>query len=246
MSDTQHSLAKRLKYTWLHPRYLASRAMLQTMIKLAPHAHGHLLDVGCGVKPYYELFQPYITNYLGIDVPHSMHGTQSIDVGATALQLPFQDGMFDTVLSTEVMEHVPEPHQMLAEIARVLRPDGTLILTIPFHEPLHELPYDFYRYTHLGLQHLLREHGFTIRQEYQRGGPFIVVGYLLSSFIYRRFGATGYPKALQPRPIAGVIAVAICAFIQALAAWADQMIPDQFDTLGFSIVATRSTRSSTN
>ena len=76
-------------------------------------------------------------------------------------KIPFSDGEFDYVFSTEVMEHVPEPKEFLNEIYRVLKPGGILIMTVPFMQPLHEEPYDFYRYTKYGLKHLLDNTGFS-------------------------------------------------------------------------------------
>ena len=62
-----------------------------------------------------------------------------------------RDGAFDAVLFTQVLEHVPEPARVLAELHRILRPGGTLYLTAPLVWELHELPHDYYRYTSEGL-----------------------------------------------------------------------------------------------
>ncbi len=66
---------------------------------------------------------------------------------ATAYEIPLEDGSFDTVLMTEVLEHLEEPARGLAEAGRLLRPGGKLILTTPFMWPLHEEPRDFFRYS---------------------------------------------------------------------------------------------------
>ena len=71
--------------------------------------------------------------------------------------LPFDAGSFDTVLCTEVLEHVAEPFRAVNEIARVLRPAGHVILTVPLYFPLHEeAGMNFFRYTPYGLRHLLK------------------------------------------------------------------------------------------
>ncbi len=71
--------------------------------------------------------------------------------------LPFEDGSFEFVLCTEVLEHLHTPHQAIAQMRRVLRPGGTLILTTRFVFPIHDAPHDYFRYTKYGLQHLFRD-----------------------------------------------------------------------------------------
>lgn len=121
-----------------------------------------LLDLGCGQKPYRELYAAYTQKSFGLDVPTTQHGMQAIDVQGRGTELPFIDQAFDLVFCTEVMEHVAEPKRMLQEIHRVLKPGGYLILTTPFLVPVHEAPYDFFRYTPYGLQHLLEQASFCI------------------------------------------------------------------------------------
>ena len=53
---------------------------------------------------------------------------------------------------------------MLGELNRVLTPGGTLWLTAPLFYAEHERPYDYYRYTRYGLEHLLDRAGFTVRE----------------------------------------------------------------------------------
>lgn len=231
------SLKRRLKTTPLHPRYLSNRAIRRALAALAPQASGRLLDVGCGHKPYLSLFKPYISSYTGVDVPLSIHGMASIDAGASALALPFRSAQFETVLATEVMEHVPAPSDMLSEIARVLTPGGVLILSVPFHEPLHELPYDFYRYTHIALTELLEREGLKVEAIERRGGTIAVLCHLLCSFLYRRFGSTGHPNYTRTRPIAGPLVIAVCIVLQLIAVALDPLLNDEFDTIGFVVLA---------
>ena len=68
----------------------------------------------------------------------AMAGTGELDGGGTgsavngdALRLPFADGTFDRVIASEVMEHLPDDRAAAAELARVLRPGGTLAVTVP-------------------------------------------------------------------------------------------------------------------
>ncbi|MCS6880084.1 MAG: methyltransferase domain-containing protein [Oscillochloridaceae bacterium] len=230
-------LTRTLRYSFVHPRAIAHRALYRALVRLAPAAHGTLLDVGCGSRPYAALFAPYVTRHIGVDVPTSMHSNTAVDVMGTALRLPLQSGSCNTVLATEVMEHVSDPRGMLMEIRRVLAPGGVLILSVPLHEPLHELPYDYYRYTDVALRHLLTEQGFLIERIERRGGPIAVVTYLFCAFLYRAYGADGYPARMRMRPLAGPPVVALCAILQMIAAGLDPLILDDFDTLGFVVLA---------
>ncbi len=121
-----------------------------------------LLDLGCGVKPFKKIYSQYCEVSVGIDVPASPHSKTEVDVIYDGKNIPFENNRFDYVLCTEVMEHVPEPAAFLREIHRVMKPDGILIMTTPFLVPLHEEPYDFYRYTKHGIRHLFSHTGFSL------------------------------------------------------------------------------------
>jgi len=120
-----------------------------------------LLDLGCGEKPFLPVYEPYAASVIGIDVASSPHNVQGADLLYDGRHIPFEDGRFDIVFCTEVLEHVPEPSEFLDEIRRVLRPGGVLIMTTPFLVPLHEEPHDYYRYTQHGIRHLLMKSGFS-------------------------------------------------------------------------------------
>ena len=118
-----------------------------------------VLDAGAGDAPYRPLFAH--CEYRTQDWPSSVHdGARSADVVADLRDLPLDDASFDFVLCTEVLEHVSDPLRALQEIRRVLRPGGSVLITVPFVIELHEEPHDFFRYTPHALRHLLVEAGF--------------------------------------------------------------------------------------
>lgn len=121
-----------------------------------------MLDFGCGNKPYKSLFQ--VTEYVGLDTHDSGHDHthDEIDVFYDGKRIPFDDAYFDSVLSSEVFEHVFNLPGVLTEISRVVKPGGHLLITIPFVWEEHEAPYDFARYTSFGITSLLQEAGFEI------------------------------------------------------------------------------------
>ena len=101
-------------------------------------------------------------DYVTVDWAQSPHpGARSVDVVASADDLPFDAGTADGVLFTQVLEHVVDPRSVLAELHRVLRPGGRLFLTAPLVWELHEMPHDYFRYTAPGLEALAREAGFV-------------------------------------------------------------------------------------
>lgn len=119
-----------------------------------------VLDVGCGSMPYRPLFADRVETYTGCDLYPSEEGV----VQCPAEALAFEDASVDGVVCFEVIEHVLDPDAVIGEIARVLKPGGTALVTVPFMFPYHGSPADYYRYTHLGLRHLLEKHGLTVKE----------------------------------------------------------------------------------
>ena len=155
------------------------------------YAKGKLLDVGCGDKPYRRVFQ-HIEDYIGFDRPAGMDVERynqkkrknAIDVHAEADSFPFLDASFDTVLAMQVIEHLPHPKKFFEEVSRVLVQGGYLILTFPLINPLHEEPYDFFRYTEYGINILSNMNGLQVVKTTKMGGGWLTIGYLLQRFCY--------------------------------------------------------------
>lgn len=149
------------------------------------HATGLLLDVGCGDKPHRAAFTK-VSSYIGLDRPSEPYvgspraaaRKAAIDLHGSAEALPFQASSFDTVAAFQLIEHLPEPMSFLRETARVLKPGGKVILTLPLINPVHEAPYDFFRYTPYGMEHLCTKAGLRIIESVPMGGGWLTVGYL--------------------------------------------------------------------
>jgi SAM-dependent methyltransferase len=141
------------------------RKLLRNVVReLGAGLEGRLLDVGCGLQQY-RRYLP-CSSYYGLEWSSSRRPTVVGDV----TRIPFRDGAFDSALCTEVLEHVREPGQCLAEIRRVLKPGGAVLFTVPMTVYTHAEPYDFYRYTEYGLRYLLDKHGFEISTVRRLGG----------------------------------------------------------------------------
>lgn len=153
---------------------LATECLVNRLYQLRHLVTGRVLDIGCSTKPYKPLFSGRFTQYVGVDVPFSDHTKAFIDVFGRGEHLPFRGNAFDTVLMTEVLEHVPEPQMALKEVERVLAPGGTAIVSVPFMYRIHEVPYDFFRYTPYSMKHMAQAAGLQVNQVITRGGYLTV------------------------------------------------------------------------
>lgn len=171
----QDGLAGGLAF-WLRTR--ADLQLLTCTRFLAPRLGrmtGAVLDVGCGEMPFRGLL-PKDVRYTGLDVPaaEDFGMRRHADIVAfDGRHIPFPDDSFDHVLCTEVLEHAEDPVGLLAEIHRVLRPGGTLALTVPFAARVHHAPYDFHRFTRFRLERMLA--GFGDVQVLERGDDLAVI-----------------------------------------------------------------------
>ena len=151
----------------------------------AQFAHGILLDMGCGQKPYAEMVAPYVDTHLGLDHPGSYHQKDWVNIYATAYDAGLSDQCVDTVLCTDVLEHLEEPSGAINEAFRVLRPGGYAIYTVPLYWHLHEEPRDFYRYTQHGLQYLFEKNGFEIVEIRPLTGFIVTFSQQLCYYLWR-------------------------------------------------------------
>src|SRR5580658_2251280 len=182
--------AARVASDWVDLRWSAITSDLK---RAAPFAHGRLLDVGCGDKPYEPIFAPYVDAYVGVEHDATFAKTSASsrgrpDVLYDGKRLPFDDATFDTVLSVEVLEHTPEPQRLLNEMARVLKREGTLILTVPFSFRLHEEPHDYFRYTPYGVREMLANAGLEPVEQSAQGTLWSVIAHKLNWYLASRIG----------------------------------------------------------
>ena len=113
-----------------------------------------------------------------------------------AAAFPMADASVDIVMALEVLEHMPAPQYLLDEAARVLRPGGHLVLTVPFMFGVHDLR-DYYRYTPLGLRTLLEPRGLSLTETVVRGGTFVAATGLVRNLILNAI--VGRPKDWRAR-----------------------------------------------
>lgn len=166
---------------------------------LPRYARGRLADLGCGAVPLYGCYRSLVDTVCCVDWPHSFHDDSHVDVPADLGQpLPLPTAGFDTLLLSDVLEHVPEPALLWREMARLLVPGGHLLLNVPFLYGLHELPHDYARYTETALRRFATAAGFELRELVPVGGSLHVMADLLAKHL-AKLPALGSPlaRALQ-------------------------------------------------
>jgi SAM-dependent methyltransferase len=159
---------------WLHRRglthtlslaaHLTHRRVRRLIEGLPP---GRVLDAGSGRGPHRRALERRGCEVLALDVEDRggadlLGDLQAMPEVATA--------SMDGVVCTQVLEHLPRPWDAVAEIGRVLRPGGWLVLSAPHLSPIHEAPHDYYRYTRFALRRLLEEREFEVRSVEAAGG----------------------------------------------------------------------------
>ena len=134
-------------------RFIADIVAETYQIYIPKFARGRLLDLGCGQAPLYGMYRPHVTEVTCVDWSNSPHPAEYLDFEVDLTrELPFASGEFDTILLSDVLEHIPNPDRLVLEMARVLAPTGSILLNTPFLYWLHEEPHDYYRFT----EHALR------------------------------------------------------------------------------------------
>jgi SAM-dependent methyltransferase len=191
---------------------------------IARFGRGRLLDLGCGGQAHRDLASR--GGYVGMEMDLTRYAHCPPQVWGSGLALPFGEGSFATVLCAQVLEHVPEPGQVMGEIGRVLCRGGHLILTAPHIWGVHEEPHDYFRFTGFGLAHLARRAGLEPVEVRPLAGYWVTAG---ARFCYYLQHFDRGPLALLVRPLyAGV----------QLAAWAlDRLHRVEGDAWNFLLVA---------
>lgn len=199
---------------------------------------GRVLDVGAGSEPYRCYLRQGVA-YVSVDTDTSY----CPDVVGSALQLGFVPGTFDSVICTEVLEHVPEPLRALLEINKALKQGGHLYLTAPMTWGLHYEPFDYFRFTKYGLEYLLQESDFDIVESVKIGGLFIAMLARLEDVVMNLLYRLSFPLKIIMKNSTRIATVSVLMFpfivcLDFLATFLDTIIPGaNRDALGWVIFA---------
>ena len=197
---------------------------------LRARSKGTFLDAGCGTQPFRTVVEPQVDRYLAFDIEARVDDVDYIGDVEDMSVVP--SGSVDTLLCSEVLEHVPHPSRAMGEFARVLRPGGALVITVPFLARLHEEPHDYFRYTRHGLRRLLSDAGFEVDEITEIGSLFSFVGHQVSVGV---LGLTWHRRWLRRMAVAlnNLAVVRPAAALDRLSGMA-RLLP-----LGYVVVATR-------
>lgn len=210
-------------------------------------AGSRVLDVGAGSAPYRKAFAhcEYQSQDFAQLKPDQLRyrGYGAIDYVCDASAIPVPDASFDAVLCTEMLEHVPEPIRVVRELARILKPEGLLILTAPLGSGIHQEPFHFYGgYTPYWYRRFLPEAGFDRIQIEPNAGSLRFYGQESIRFLRstRPFALRmAFPLELLwaaiwllLAPVLGVLVPFVCAAL-------DRFDREKRFTVGYHVTARR-------
>lgn len=194
--------ARRLKPRLIDTDWMVLRDLarsLQAAISGYVRAGMTVFDFGCGTMPYKGMVELAGGQYIGADFGED--ADVIIQSDGTALQ---PDSSVDVVLSVQVLEHVKDLDHYFAEIARVLKPDGKLLLSTHGTWLYHPHPEDHRRWTRTGLKNDIETRGFKVESTDALVGP------LAWTTLIR---LTGFAFALRKIPVVGAAVSAILAIL---------------------------------
>ncbi len=177
--DRGHSYYKRQTFSptflsiFINPFYLVRKGLHNAISQQASTLNGIMLDFGCSSKVYESLFT-HIGYCVGVDIDKtkSIHEHEEKDIIYDGDEIPFEDNYFDSIFSSEFLEHVPDIEHTISDLHRVLRPEGTALFTLPFVWDEHEIPNDYTRFTSYGVRQLFEKQGFKVLH-YEKTSNFI-------------------------------------------------------------------------
>lgn len=194
--------------------------------------NGVIFDLGCGTRPYENDILLYADFYIGVDWSNTLHGLQADLVADLNQPLPIRNNVADAVVSFQVLEHLCEPQMMLNEAFRILRPEGRIFLSVPFQWWVHEAPWDYFRFTRYGLEHIFKKAGFVeIKVE-------AVSGFWSMWFLKLNYQTARLVRG--PRPLRWLIRGALIPFWwldQIIAPLLDRVWPAEGETAGYFVTA---------
>lgn len=176
---------------------------------------GLTLDAGAGRSAWRSVILKTASGYESLDV--APRGSNAPDwIGDLTAMPQVPAARFDAVVCHQVLEHVKDPWAAAKELARVLKPGGRAVISVPHLSRRHELPHDYYRFTPEGLRYLLESAGFRISKSKAYGGCLSFLHHQVSTLLLSPTGMI---------PVVGVVMAAVVApvsvAVAAIDAWLD-------------------------
>lgn len=169
-------------------RYMAHIIVSEYSGIISENSKGHILDCGCGQVPYYLIYKNYVKQVTCIDwdVADIEHDYLDYKVDLNKPLTFSEDNQFDTILLADVLEHIYEPKQLLSELSRILKPNGRLMVFVPFYYWVHSEPYDYQRYTEFALKKMTEDSNMKVILLKPYGGYFDILFDLINKFFVNR------------------------------------------------------------
>jgi SAM-dependent methyltransferase len=142
-----------------------------------------ILDAGAGELQYKRFcehlvyrsqdFGAYNGRGTGGGLQTHTRNTSDVDIVSDIAEIPEPDESYDAVMCIEVLEHIPQPEKAIQEFSRLLKKNGTLILTVPVCSLTHYAPYYFYNgFSKYFFTKYLPLHGYSIKELSHNGNFF--------------------------------------------------------------------------
>jgi SAM-dependent methyltransferase len=207
-------LIPRFVLRWIDPFHAKLTENLAEAARGIP-AGALVLDAGAGECPHASMFGH--TRYIKFDrgIGDARWDYSRVDTLGDVHALPFRDHAFDAVISIQVLEHLNEPRTAVAEMARVLKPGGKLILTTVQCWEIHQHPNDFFRYTRYGLTYLFDKANLESRVE-ALGGLFWLIALRLMAILGYFQKGWRWILFVPLAPVFGFLIPGVCYFLDPL------------------------------
>jgi SAM-dependent methyltransferase len=151
-----------------------------------PYLKGLVFNAGAGHRPV-RVKHDYITC--------DFDETAPVDFLCDLHYIPLMDQCVDSIITIAVLEHTRYPWLVVQEFSRILKPGGVVVFCVPFLQPEHAVPHDFYRYTVYGVQALLSSAGFQIVRQRRLSRFHRGIGWMLQERWKNERGILAYLKA---------------------------------------------------
>lgn len=164
-----------------HTRVILKQAMKK-------YCYGKTVDLGAGRGKYKKIIKQYATEYISIDNGSSNYQfKKENEIGNIDLvcdleneKIPLQNSSVDTIICTEVIEHIANPPHLFKEINRILKPNGYLILSSDWLSPYHPEPKDYWRFSPDAYKYLCQISNLKLIECNSKGGYYTMKYYLLT------------------------------------------------------------------
>jgi len=169
--------------------YLNNRQLKKSMLNSIRYIKGKCVDIGSGTSPYKRYIIDNVSEYIAIDKSHihkhMFQTSKEKHIDADIKDLPFNDSSIDSIILTQVLEHIDNPFEALSEVKRVIKRDGIIILSVPFIYHAHATPYDYFRFSEYGLKNICKDHDFEILEFEYQGYLGTTLFSILNGFIWQ-------------------------------------------------------------